>query len=173
MPRVEIEKGIRNPSGDSHPSAGWRCLEVWRNLGAIWGQLRFLYIPQTALLGLGVTCKLLILQVAKPSHGGGQGFGPRSGQWEAFENDRRQGTAVRRFRYGICSSTARIENRTSSNSSSNLCAAGDSKYSSAFLSTPLKTHVQHFTALGGSDCIRHFPLLIIGVSSQNGFPYLT
>src|ERR1700738_1660118 len=36
----------------------------------------------------------------------------------------RTGTKVRRFRYGICSSTARIENRTSSNSSSNCAPQG-------------------------------------------------
>jgi hypothetical protein len=49
---------------------------------------------------------------------------PAQGSGKVFENDRKQGTRVRRFQCGICSSTARIENRTSPNSSPNCAAQG-------------------------------------------------
>jgi hypothetical protein len=45
-------------------------LEGLENLGTIWGQLRFLCIPQMALPDLSVTPKLLIFHLEKPSHGG-------------------------------------------------------------------------------------------------------
>jgi hypothetical protein len=54
-----------------------------------------------------------------------------------LESHRKKGTKLRRFRYGICSSTARIEN---TNSSPN-CAPQELQYSCALLSTPLKTYV--------------------------------